>query len=32
MIQPKYEKVKVTAEGMAILSDVIGNTQTINLG
>ena len=31
VIQPKYEKVKVTAEGMAILSDVTGKTQTINL-
>ena len=31
VILPKYEKVKVTAEGMAILSDVTGNTQTINL-
>ena len=31
VIQPKYDKVKVTAEGMAILSDVTGKTQTINL-
>ena len=31
VIQPKYEKVKVSAEGMAILSDVTGKTQTINL-
>ena len=31
MIQPKYDKVKVAADGMAILSDLMGNTQTINL-
>ena len=31
VIEPKYDKVKVTAEGMAILSDVTGKTQTINL-
>jgi len=31
VIQPKYDKVKVSAEGMAILSDVTGKTQTINL-
>jgi len=29
--EPKYDKVEVTAEGMAILSDVTGKTQTINL-
>ena len=31
VVEPKYDKVKVTAEGMAILSDVTGKTQTINL-
>ncbi len=31
VIQPKFEKVKVTAEGMAILTNITGKTQTINL-
>ena len=31
VIEPKYEKVEVTAEGIAILSDVTGKTQSINL-
>ena len=31
VIEPKYDKVEVTAEGMAILSDVTGKTQIVNL-
>ena len=31
VIEPKYDKVKITAEGMAILSDVTGKAQTIKL-
>lgn len=31
VIEPKYDKVKITADKMAILSHITGKTQTINL-